>query len=83
MHSTRRGAIVIKLLLLVLVCSGLVTTLIGTFTLWHLMRSKKAPADASNRINHIRLWWFALTREDKFVGQFPWMKNDEWENVSK
>lgn len=90
MHSTRRGATVIKLLLLVLACSGLITTLLGTFTLWHLLRSKKAPADASNRINHIRLWWFALTlwwfaltREDKFVGQFPWMKNDEWENVRK
>jgi hypothetical protein len=21
------------------------------------------------RINHIRLWWFALTREDKFTGR--------------
>jgi len=81
MPSTRRGATVIKLLLLVLACSGLVTTLLGTFTLWHLLRPKKPPADASNRINHIRLWWFALTREDKFVGQFPWLKNDEWENL--
>lgn len=54
--------------------------LIGLFTLYHLLRSGKPPADVSNRINHIRLWWFALTREDRFVGQFPWLRNDEWEN---
>jgi hypothetical protein len=33
------------------------------------------------RINHIRLWWFALTREDKFTGQFPWLTRDEWDNM--
>lgn len=58
-------------------------SLVGVFTFYHLLRSKKSPADTSNRINHIRLWWFALTREEKFVGQFPWLKRDEWENVSK
>lgn len=56
---------------------------VGLFTLVHLLRPKKKPADTSNRINHIRLWWFALTREDKFVGQFPWLTRDEWENVHK
>ena len=57
-------------------------SLIGLFTLYHWFRPQKGPADASNRINAIRLWWFALTREDKFVGQFPWLKKDEWENVN-
>lgn len=55
-------------------------SLIGLFTLFHLFRSNKLPADKSNRINKIRLWWFVLTREDKFVGLFPWLQNDEWDN---
>lgn len=54
--------------------------LVGLFTMYHLFRANKSPADASNRIAHIRLWWFALTREDKFVGLFPWLARDEWEN---
>ena len=56
---------------------------IGAFTLVHLFRSKKEPADTSNRINHIRLWWFALTRENLFVDKFPWLKNDELDNVER
>lgn len=57
---------------------------LGTLVLFHtLVRTKKSPADSSNRINHIRLVWFALTREDKFVNLFPWLKNDEWDNINK
>ena len=68
--------------LLLVLASATVPLAIGVFTLYHLLRSKVPPADTSNRINHIRLWWFALTREDKFVGQFEWLKKDEWENVN-
>lgn len=57
--------------------------IVGLFTLFHLFRGSKSPADKSNRINKVRLWWFALTREDKFVDLFPWLKNDEWENINK
>jgi hypothetical protein len=31
---------------------------IGVFVLYHIFRPKREPADASNRINHIRLVWF-------------------------
>jgi hypothetical protein len=56
--------------------------LLGALVIYHVfVRGKRNPADKSNRINHLRLVWFALTREDKFVGQFPWLKNDEWENM--
>jgi len=58
-------------------------SLVGLFTLFHLFRGSKSPADSSNRINKVRLWWFALTREDKFVDLFPWLKNDEWDNINK
>jgi len=47
------------------------------------IRRKHSPADKSNRINHFRLVWFALTREDLFVDTFPWMKQDEYDNISK
>lgn len=62
---------------------GLFFTIIGMFVVWHLFRPQKPPADTSNRINKIRLLWFALTREDLFVGLFPWMKNDELDNITK
>lgn len=55
---------------------------LGAFTLFHWFRPQRAPADTSNRINKIRLWWFVLTREEKFVGAFPWLKRDEWDNVN-
>lgn len=57
-------------------------SLIGLFTLFHWLRPQKSPADTSNRINKIRLWWFALTRENLFVGLFPWLTRDELDNVS-
>lgn len=59
----------------------LIFALVGAFTFFHLLRGKKAPADASNRINHVRLWWFALTREDLFVGTFKWLTRDELDNT--
>lgn len=69
--------------LLVVIALMLPGSLVGNFTFFHWFRGQKGPADKSNRINKIRLWWFSLTREDKFVGVFPWLKNDEWDNVNK
>jgi len=62
---------------------GLMTlpAIVGLLVVYHVfVRGKRSPADKSNRINHLRLVWFALTREDEFVGLFPWLKNDEWDN---
>jgi len=66
----------------ILTLAGVFFTLIGLFTFYHLLRPQKAPADSSNRINKFRLWWFALTREDKFAERFAWLRNDEWDNVA-
>ena len=58
--------------------------LLGTLLIFHVfVRSKKQPADSSNRINHVRLVWFALTREDLFVSLFPWLMYDEYDNINK
>jgi len=56
---------------------GLMTlpAIVGLLVVYHVfVRGKRSPADKSNRINHLRLVWFALTREDEFVGLFPWLK---------
>jgi hypothetical protein len=60
---------------------GLFPLLLGLFVLWHLMRPARAPADASNRINRVRLVWFALTRPELFVGVFPWLGRDDLDNL--
>lgn len=61
----------------------MVPGIFGALVLFHIfIRRKKSPADKSNRINHLRLVWFAMTREELFVDQFPWLKHDELDNMS-
>jgi hypothetical protein len=55
--------------------------LIGLFTLYHWLRPPPKPVDRSNVISRIRLWWFALTRQDLFIELFPWLGRDELENM--
>lgn len=55
--------------------------LIGCLLIYHVARPQKPPADASNRINKIRLIWFAMTREEMFAPHFEWLRRDEGENV--
>lgn len=59
--------------------TGLLTfpALIGLFVIWHIARPQKAPADTSNRINKIRLLWFALTREHELARAIGWLRLDE------
>lgn len=74
----------ISLLLLLLIVFMSVPAAFGLLVFFHVfVRKKKEPADTSNRINHFRLVWFALTREELFVDTFPWMKKDEMDNINK
>lgn len=66
-----------------LLLAGCVPTLIGLFVIYHIARPQQEPADTSNRINKIRLFWFCMTREGLFTGTFPWLKHDELDNVTK
>jgi hypothetical protein len=61
----------------------LVPGLIGLLVIWHVARPQRSPADTSNRINKIRLLWFALTREELFADVFPWLRRDEHDNITK
>ena len=75
--------LILDAFLVLLTFSGIFFTLIGLFTFFHLLRSQKSPADNSNRLNKLRLLWYVLTREDLFVDTFPWLRNDEYENVGR
>lgn len=39
--------------------------------------------DTSNRIAHLRLVWFAISRPELFTDTFEWLKQDEFNNVNK
>lgn len=71
-----------ELFKLLLTLSGVFFTLVGLFVFFHILRPQKSPADTSNRINKIRLFWFVMTREDLFADTFPWLKRDELANVT-
>lgn len=60
---------------------GCIGLLFSLFVFWHVVRPQRKPADTSNRINKLRLLWFTLTREELFVDTFPWLRNDELDNV--
>lgn len=66
------------LLLLLLALFMAVPALLGTVVLFHtLIKPMREPADTSNRIAHLRLVWFALTKPERFVTLFPWLTKDE------
>lgn len=69
-------------LLIFLTLASFPATALGLLVIWHIARPQQRPADASNRINKVRLVWFALTREDLFTDIMPWLTRDEHSNVS-
>ena len=71
----------LDLVVYTLALAGLAPTMLGVLTMVFWFKASAAPADGSNRINRIRLWWFVLTRPELFVGTFPWLTNDEYDNV--
>lgn len=77
-------------MIIILEIAGSFFTLFGLFVFVQtLVLPKKQPMDKSNRINHLRLVWFALRSPHKFVSlrtkdgemAFPWLLRDEGENV--
>lgn len=73
----------IELLLLIIIGLMFPMWALGTFAFICVFKAKRLPMDTSNRINHIRLLWFALTRPHEFVRWFEWMRRDEWDNVNR
>lgn len=84
----------LKLIQISLLLAGMLSTLLGAFVLFRaLVLPKKSPMDKSNRLNHLRLVWFALNAPHQFVKlyyyspsgtyerAFPWLTRDEGDNV--
>lgn len=75
--------LLLDLFALLIVACAMPVALLGLFIVFHVARPQRSPADTSNRINKVRLIWFALTREELFAEVFPWLKRDELKNVTK
>ena len=69
------------LFLTVLSVAGIFPLLIGMLTVGSWALPIKQPADTSNRINRIRLWWYAISAPHRFVGNFYWLRGDETDNL--
>jgi len=56
--------------------------LIGLFIIVKvLILPKKAPADTTNRIAHLRLVWWAINKPHQFVQLYSWLARDEKDNL--
>ena len=71
----------LDILVVMLTFSGIFVMIIGMMTVFSWALRVKAPADKSNRINRIRLWWFCISAPHRFTGNFEWMKGDEIDNL--
>lgn len=58
-----------------------VLAMLSIYIIVSIFKAKKLPMDSSNRINHLRLVWFAISRPYLFVDSFPWLKSDELDNL--
>ena len=66
-----------ELFLDLLALCGIMMTLLGLWVfLWVFIKPKKEPMDSSNRIGHLRLVWFALSKPHDFVYLYAVQKDD-------
>lgn len=75
--------LLINIFLWMLTISGIFVLLIGMITVGSWGLRTKHPADTSNRINRIRIWWFAVSAPHRFANcsGFTWLKGDERDNL--
>lgn len=58
-----------------------VMAMLSIYIIVSIFKAKRLPMDTSNRINHVRLVWFATTRPELFIDSFPWLRHDELDNL--
>ena len=73
--------ILFLLLQIILSLGGILFTLLGVFTFIMWLKPLKAPADESNRINRVMLWWIALNHPHRFTKDFKFLQNDVLDNI--
>ncbi len=71
----------INIFLIMLTVSGIFVLAIGMITVFSWALRLKAPADNSNRINRIRLWWYAVSAPHRSIKSFYWLGGDETDSL--
>lgn len=71
----------INLFFLIGVFATFTLSALSLFIIISIFKAKRLPMDTSNRINHVRLVWFSVTRPELFVDSFEWLKRDELNNL--
>lgn len=71
----------INLFFLIGVFATFTLAALSLFIIISIFKAKRLPMDTSNRINHVRLVWFSVTRPELFVDRFQWLKRDELDNL--
>ena len=64
-----------------LMIGGIFPLLIGLMTVGSWAFRLKSPADNSNRINRVRLWWYAISAPHRSIKSFYWLRGDETDNL--
>ena len=64
-----------------LMIGGFFPLIIGLMTCISWTLPIKPPADTSNRINRIRLWWYAVSAPHRSIRSFYWLQGDETDNL--
>ena len=80
-HTQKQGKTMYTVLINLLTFAGIFVLVIGIMTVFSWALPIKSPADNSNRINRVRLWWFAISAPHRFLKCFPWMGGDEVDNL--
>ena len=71
----------LEILTTMFIIGGIFTQLIGIMTVASWSLRIKAPADQSNRINRVRLWWYAISAPHRSIKSFYWLQGDETDNL--
>jgi hypothetical protein len=71
----------LEIFLYLLLIGGLFAQIIGVMVLVSFCLPIKPPADTSNRINRIRLFWYAISAPHRSIKSFYWLQGDETDNL--
>ena len=55
--------------------------LLGLLDFFYFIKKPKLPADESNRINNIVLWWITKTRPELFTKEYKFFTQDVMKNI--
>lgn len=71
----------VDIFVILLLLGGIFSLIVGVATTLSFFLPVKPPADTSNRINRIRLWWYAISAPHRSIASFYWLRGDETDNL--